>query len=58
MLGVTGGRVGWSVDGMPVIELTTTGRVSGEVRTTMLTLHPIRRANPSVSSAPAGSTAR
>jgi deazaflavin-dependent oxidoreductase (nitroreductase family) len=37
MLGVTGGRLGWSFYGMPVIELTTTGRRSGQPRTTMLT---------------------
>ena len=35
--GVTGGWVGWSVDGMPVVELTTTGRRSGQPRTTLLT---------------------
>ncbi len=36
----TGGRLGWYVPGyrMPVIELTTVGRKSGEPRTTMLTL--------------------
>jgi len=33
----TGGRLGWKAAGMPVIELTTTGRRSGEPRTTMLT---------------------
>jgi len=37
VLGVTGGRVGWSAYGMPVVELTTTGRRSGQPRTTMLT---------------------
>ena len=37
MLGATGGRLGWSFYGMPVIELTTTGRRSGQPRRTMLT---------------------
>jgi deazaflavin-dependent oxidoreductase (nitroreductase family) len=36
-LGVTGGRFGWSAYGMPVVELTTTGRRSGRPRTTILT---------------------
>jgi deazaflavin-dependent oxidoreductase (nitroreductase family) len=36
-LGATGGRLGWKVGGMPVIELTTTGRRSGQPRRTMLT---------------------
>ena len=34
---VTGGRVGWTAGKMPVLELTTTGRRSGEPRSTMLT---------------------
>lgn len=33
----TGGRFGWKLLGMPVVELTTTGRKSGEPRTVMLT---------------------
>jgi deazaflavin-dependent oxidoreductase (nitroreductase family) len=37
LLGASGGRLGWRVSGMPVIELTTTGRKSGQPRTTMLT---------------------
>ena len=37
VLGLTGGRLGWSAGGMPVIELTTMGRRSGQPRTTMLT---------------------
>jgi deazaflavin-dependent oxidoreductase (nitroreductase family) len=37
LLGVSGGRFGWHFSGMPVIELTTTGRKSGQPRTTMLT---------------------
>jgi deazaflavin-dependent oxidoreductase (nitroreductase family) len=37
VLGATGGRIGWRASGMPVIELTTTGRHSGQPRTTMLT---------------------
>ncbi|GAA0999923.1 nitroreductase/quinone reductase family protein [Subtercola frigoramans] len=34
---ITRGRVGWSINQMPVIELTTIGRRSGERRATMLT---------------------
>lgn len=34
---LTGGRAGWNIAGMPVIELTTVGRRSGERRATMLT---------------------
>jgi deazaflavin-dependent oxidoreductase (nitroreductase family) len=37
MMAVTGGRVGWTMAKMPVIELTTTGRKSGQERSTMLT---------------------
>lgn len=37
VLAATGGRIGWSALGMPVVELTTTGRRSGQERTTMLT---------------------
>lgn len=37
VLGATGGKVGWRALGMPVVELTTTGRRSGEPRTTLLT---------------------
>ena len=37
MLKATGGKVGWNLKGMPVVELTTTGRKSGEARTVMLT---------------------
>ena len=37
LLGASGGRLGWRFSGMPVIELTTTGRKSGQPRTTMLT---------------------
>lgn len=36
-LGVTGGRLGWKAFGMPVVELTTTGRRSGQPRTVLLT---------------------
>ena len=36
-LALTGGRFGWRLAGMPVVELTTTGRKSGEPRTVMLT---------------------
>ncbi len=37
LLKVTGGRLGWSTGSMPVLELTTTGRKSGEPRSVMLT---------------------
>ncbi len=37
VLGARGGRLGWSAYGMPVIELTTIGRRSGQPRPTMLT---------------------
>ncbi len=37
VLGATGGRLGWNASAMPVIELTTTGRRSGQPHTTMLT---------------------
>ena len=37
LLTATGGRVGWSFSGMPVVELTTVGRRSGQPRKTMLT---------------------
>ena len=37
LLSASGGRLGWRLGGMPVIELTTTGRKSGQPRTTMLT---------------------
>jgi deazaflavin-dependent oxidoreductase (nitroreductase family) len=36
-LKLTGGRVGWRVGSMPVLELTTTGRRSGQSRSVMLT---------------------
>jgi deazaflavin-dependent oxidoreductase (nitroreductase family) len=36
-LKVTGGRVGWTLLNMPALELTTTGRRSGQPRTVMLT---------------------
>ncbi len=37
LLKLTGGRVGWKASGMPVLELTTTGRKSGVARAVMLT---------------------
>jgi deazaflavin-dependent oxidoreductase (nitroreductase family) len=37
VLSATGGRVGWSFSGMPVVELTTTGRKTGMARKTLLT---------------------
>jgi deazaflavin-dependent oxidoreductase (nitroreductase family) len=36
-LRLTGGRLGWTAAGMPVVELTTTGRKTGQPRTVMLT---------------------
>ncbi len=36
-LKLTGGRLGWRASGMVVLELTTTGRKSGQSRTVMLT---------------------
>ncbi len=37
LLKVSGGRLGWTAGSMPVVQLTTTGRKSGEPRTVMLT---------------------
>lgn len=37
ILAVSGGRLGWRAGGMPVLELMTTGRKSGELRAVMLT---------------------
>ena len=37
MLALSGGRLGWSAANMPVLELTTTGRRSGQKRSVMLT---------------------
>lgn len=37
LLKVGGGRVGWTAMNMPVLELTTTGRKSGQPRSVMLT---------------------
>lgn len=37
LLTVSRGRLGWRAGGMPVLELTTTGRRSGEKRSSMLT---------------------
>ncbi len=37
VLGLSGGRLGWSAANMPVLELTTTGRKSGQKRAVMLT---------------------
>src|SRR2546421_12959825 len=34
---LSGGRLGWRAGGMPVVELTTTGRKSGQPRSVMLT---------------------
>ena len=37
LLKVSGGRIGWQGSGMPVLELTTIGRRSGQPRAVMLT---------------------
>jgi deazaflavin-dependent oxidoreductase (nitroreductase family) len=37
LLKASGGRLGWKVGGMSVVELTTTGRKTGQPRTVMLT---------------------
>jgi deazaflavin-dependent oxidoreductase (nitroreductase family) len=37
LMKVSGGKLGWTAGKMPVLELTTTGRKSGEQRSTMLT---------------------
>jgi deazaflavin-dependent oxidoreductase (nitroreductase family) len=37
LLKVSGGRIGWDAGKMPVVQLTTMGRKSGEPRTVMLT---------------------
>ena len=37
VLKLSGGRLGWKGSGMPVLELTTTGRKSGQPRAVMLT---------------------
>jgi deazaflavin-dependent oxidoreductase (nitroreductase family) len=37
LLKITGNRAGWDVSGMPVLELTTVGRKSGQPRSVMLT---------------------
>jgi deazaflavin-dependent oxidoreductase (nitroreductase family) len=42
VLKATGGRLGWTGAGMPVVQLTTIGRKTGEPRTVMLTA-PIQR---------------
>jgi deazaflavin-dependent oxidoreductase (nitroreductase family) len=41
---LTGGRIGWRILGMTVVELTTIGRKSGEPRTVILT-SPLRVGN-------------
>jgi deazaflavin-dependent oxidoreductase (nitroreductase family) len=42
LLKMSVGRLGWRAGGMPVLELTTTGRKSGRSRTVMLT-SPVRQ---------------
>src|SRR5260221_14563535 len=37
LLKISGGRFGWEASNMPVLELTTTGRKSGQRRSVMLT---------------------
>ena len=36
LLKLSGGRIGWNLSGMAMLDLTTTGRKSGESRSTML----------------------
>lgn len=36
LIAISGGKLGWRMSGMPMLELTTTGRTSGELRSTML----------------------
>ena len=36
ILGISGGRLGWEAMDMPMLELTTVWRKSGEARATML----------------------
>ena len=42
ILKISGGRLGWRAMGMPMLELTTTGRKSGQKRSTMLS-SPLQR---------------
>ena len=42
VLALSGGRIGGTIGSMPVVKVTTTGRVSGQPRTVMLTV-PVRR---------------
>jgi deazaflavin-dependent oxidoreductase (nitroreductase family) len=42
LIKISGGRLGWNGSGMPVLELTTTGRKSGRPHTVMLT-SPLRQ---------------
>jgi deazaflavin-dependent oxidoreductase (nitroreductase family) len=42
ILTLSGGRLGWRAMGMPMLELTTTGRKSGQQRSTMLS-SPLQR---------------
>jgi deazaflavin-dependent oxidoreductase (nitroreductase family) len=44
LLKVTGGKFGWEAGKMPVLELTTTGRKSGQPRSVMLT-SPLQEGN-------------
>jgi deazaflavin-dependent oxidoreductase (nitroreductase family) len=53
MLKLTFGKFGWDLQKMPVVELTTTGRKSGQPRTVMLT-SPVRDGDAIVVVASAG----
>jgi deazaflavin-dependent oxidoreductase (nitroreductase family) len=44
LLKISGGRLGWRAGGMPVLELTTRGRKSGQPRVVMLT-SPLQQAD-------------
>ncbi len=48
LIAVSFGRIGWSVGGMPALELTTTGRRSGQQRSTMLTAPVLLEGKPVV----------
>src|SRR3954469_21003361 len=53
LLKISGGRFGWHASGMPVVELTTIGRKSGQPRSAMLT-SPVQEGTTLVVVAPRG----
>ena len=54
-LKLSGGRLGWHMYGMPVVELTTIGRKSGQPRTSLLT-SPVQNGDAFVIVASRGAT--